>query len=434
MNPDKFICFHKRNDTQNNEGKYAVRLKVTKNRQRRYINLKLFAAADEWDTDNEVFIVQRNVRGEKQRAENELRQKNNALIDRYRQRAREVIDEFDRQGVDWTLNQFETAFLHRAKRGKVKEYLENHIEVLRQTGHIGNANCYASTLRMLELYDGKLNQRLFSEIDIKYVKGFDVFLQQRRHGERETGCSGNTRKYYFKALRAILNKAIQDKEASEHTYPFGKGGFQIAKLEETTEKRYLPAEYLEKIKTTPGQTKQTEYARKLFLLSYYLYGMSFVDMAHLTRGNVVKRNDGDYIVYKRQKIKHQKNVRPIPILITEQIQGLMTELTGEKAPLQDYLLPIITVEGLTGEQLYNHVKGRYHKYNAYLNNLAKELNFEGIKLTTYVSRHTMAMTLQGQKQPREVISKMLGHHDLKTTNTYLDEFETHVLNEAAKVL
>lgn len=67
MLPDKYICFLKRNDIHNKEGKYAVRLRITKNRQRRYINLKLFADNDEWDTDNEIFIVQKNVRGEKQK-------------------------------------------------------------------------------------------------------------------------------------------------------------------------------------------------------------------------------------------------------------------------------------------------------------------------------------------------------------------------------
>ena len=118
--------------------------------------------------------------------------------------------------------------------------MENYIEILRETGHIGNANCYAATLNMLGHYDNKFDKRVFSEIDIKFVNGFDVFLQKR-------GCKGNTRKYYFKALRSILNKAIQEKEATEKTYPFGKGGFQIAKLDEETEKRYLSVASLNKI-------------------------------------------------------------------------------------------------------------------------------------------------------------------------------------------
>jgi len=44
------------------------------------------------------------------------------------------------------------------------------------------------------------------------------------------------------------------------------------------------------------------------------------------------------------------------------------------------------------------------------------------------------MTLQRNNIPREVISQMLGHADLETTNIYLDSFDNGVINEAAKVL
>ena len=53
---------------------------------------------------------------------------------------------------------------------------------------------------------------------------------------------------------------------------------------------------------------------------------------------------------------------------------------------------------------------------------------------TYVSRHTMAMTLQGNDVPREIISQALGHRNLTTTNVYLDSFSTSVLDKVAKIL
>ena len=53
---------------------------------------------------------------------------------------------------------------------------------------------------------------------------------------------------------------------------------------------------------------------------------------------------------------------------------------------------------------------------------------------TYTARHTMAMTLQSNKVPREVISQVMGHSNLETTNVYLDSFETSVVDEAAKLL
>ena len=69
----------------------------------------------------------------------------------------------------------------------------------------------------------------------------------------------------------------------------------------------------------------------------------------------------------------------------------------------------------------------------YLRLLAEELRID-FHLTSYVSRHTAAMTLQRNHIPREVISQMLGHADLETTNVYLDSFDNGVINEAAKVL
>ena len=77
---------------------------------------------------------------------------------------------------------------------------------------------------------------------------------------------------------------------------------------------------------------------------------------------------------------------------------------------------------------------RYRKYNDYLRELAKEFEITEMKLTTYVSRHTMAMMLQRNNVAREQISQMLGHADMKTTNTYLDSFDTSTIDEAAEAL
>ncbi|MDR1562978.1 MAG: phage integrase SAM-like domain-containing protein [Dysgonamonadaceae bacterium] len=39
---------------------------------------------------------------------------------------------------------------------------------------------------LIELFDKKFHSKLFFEIDIKFVRNFDIFLQKR-------GCSSNTR-------------------------------------------------------------------------------------------------------------------------------------------------------------------------------------------------------------------------------------------------
>ena len=159
----------------------------------------------------------------------------------------------------------------------------------------------------------------------------------------------------------------------------------------------------------------------------------YVDMVYLTTDHIQRLADGNYIVYKRNKIKHQKNATAIRIHITPEIQGVIEQLQSASPTVENYLLPIITCSGYTGEKLYNHIRSRYTKYQKYLKSLAEELGID-YHLTSYVSRHTMAMTLQYNKIPREIISQMLGHADLETTNVYLDSFDNGVINEAAKVL
>ena len=66
--------------------------------------------------------------------------------------------------------------------------------------------------------------------------------------------------------------------------------------------------------------------------------------------------------------------------------------------------------------------------------LKKEIGIDDINITTYVSRHTMAMTLQNNGVKRELISQIMDHKDMKTTNTYLDSFANSEIDEAVKFL
>lgn len=389
---------------------YAIWLVVRKNNKRKVMALGIYAEPHQWNDKLEMFVTDKRVpklHPDRIYLNEWLTQKKSEIL--------RIIADFDSNKIDWTLNQFEQEFFHYSNKGNVKEFFENLIQTYKDTNHIGNANCYSRTLHVLELFDEKLSERVFPEIDIKYVKSFDVFLQKRE-------CKGNTRKFYFKTLRAVLNKAIQDGEASETTYSFGKGGFSISSLEEETTKRYLPHDSMFKLKTTVMDNAVLERTRRLFLFSYYCYGISFIDAALLTKRNIIRYNGGNYIVYKRNKTKEAKKVKPIQIKITPEIQELMNWFSANTLLVEDYLLPIVSIAGYKGEQLYNHIRSRFGRNNKNLANLAKVLEITDMKLTSYVSRHTMAMTLQDNQVPREVISQILGHSDLATTNTYLDSF------------
>ena len=78
------ISFIKRNDVANAQGLYAVRLRICKERQRRYFSLNIFADSGYWDEENECFRILKNVRDKKQKEENEKRKQYNYLLNRYR--------------------------------------------------------------------------------------------------------------------------------------------------------------------------------------------------------------------------------------------------------------------------------------------------------------------------------------------------------------
>lgn len=403
---------------QKRDGSYPICLRATKEGKRKYIDLGLTTQENQWDESTGRFKRDKRL--------NPTYVRDNSLLNHYEERKDSILRKFAEERIDWTLNLFEEQFLGMSKQGKVYDFFITQIENLKATNHIGNAKAYARTLHVMGKYDDKIEERLFPEIDIKYVNAFNVALEKDK-------CSGNTRKYYMKTLRAVLNKAIKEKEASLSTYPFGKGGFEISTLEEETRKRYLLSEDLNLIKNSPQKNFTMEYTRRLFLFSYYCFGISYVDMASLTNHNIEKLETGEYIVYKRQKIKNQKGVKSIKIPLTDTIRELI-EWFGKNTPLiGDYLTPIITRD-YSGEQLYEHIRSRYGRYNKNLKKLGVALGIERQKLTTYVSRHTMAMTLQSNKVPREVISQVMGHSNLETTNVYLDSFETSVVDEAAKLL
>ena len=271
-----------------------------------------------------------------------------------------------------------------------------------------------------------MKERLFPEVDIKYVNAFNVALEK-------DNCCGNTRKYYLKTLRALLNKAIKEKEASPTTYPFGSGGFEINSLEEETRKRYLLSEDLALLKDTPQDNYTLEYTRRLFLFSYHCFGVSFIDMATFTSQNIERLETVEYIVYKRQKIKNQRGVKAIKIPVTETIKELLDWFKMNTPLVGNYLVPVITKD-YSGEQLYNHIRSRYVRYAKNLKKLGETLEIERLRLTSYVSRHTMAMTLQNQNVPREQISQALGHNNLTTTNVYLDSFDTNIMDKVAQLL
>ena len=227
------------------------------------------------------------------------------------------------------------------------------------------------------------------------------------------GTSVNGLSVYMRTIRAIYNRAIKDGIINKDGYPFRE--YQIK--HEPTAKRAISKDKIQRIM----QLELTKddvlfHARNFFLASYLMNGMSFVDMAYLRIENMV---DG------RIRYKRQKTAKLYDMKVTEQLASILSCYIKDKTK-SDFIFPIIKRELL--EDQYKDVRQRIARYNQQLQEIAKRCNIEE-HLTSYVSRHSMATHLILSDVPINALSKMLGHSKLSTTEIYIKQLPTHILDD-----
>lgn len=421
------------------DGTCPIMLKVQKGSSKKHYSLGFSSDIKHWDNENRCFLRDARVNpviystdenGKK--VEIDGYKIKNAFIDRKRIKAQEIVDQFDRDNVDWTLQMFESQFINDSKKILVYEYLNKHIDKLKFEKRYGNARVYYHLLLMLESFKQdkkiKVDKFYFHDFDYNIVNKFYLYLKNERD------VSGNTISYYFRTLRSLMNYAIKDGCGSKEAYCFSneytdtKKIFNIGKLKETTRKRFIPKDYLTIIKNTIFDREPLEYSRRLFLLSFYLYGCSYVDLAKLKKTDIKKAvtKDGkqiEVINYNRSKTHKDYSIQ-----IRPEIKEHLDWFSNNHPTIGNYLLPCVTRD-LKDEALQEHIINRRKKYNNYLKEIAKELEFpEALsKISTYYSRHSYAMAMLNSGKSMEVIQQALGHEDLSTTKVYLDSFDTDYL-------
>ena len=113
--------------------------------------------------------------------------------------------------------------------------------------------------------------------------------------------------------------------------------------------------------------------------------------------------------------------------ILETAETMYKELSGEKVRDSGYLFPFLsgTREGREEYLEYNAALFRFNR------NLKALKEFAGITsdVTSYTIRHSFAMTLKEQNVPIEMISELLGHKSIKTTQIYLRSFSLGKMTE-----
>ncbi|MCH4552000.1 site-specific integrase [Aestuariibaculum lutulentum] len=272
----------------------------------------------------------------------------------------------------------------------------------------GNAIAYQAAVNRLIKYCGK--EVSFEELNYELLDGFI-------HHLKASGLKQNSIASYLRSIRAIYNKAIKHKLVGRAYYPFS----DITVKVEKTPSRAISKEAIIKLNRMDLEVNSAEWqALQYFMLSFYLRGISFTDMAYLKHGNIC----GNRIEYQRRKTHKHYSVK---------LFSPAKEILNNFRSNGDYLLPIlsnsITEDSVEAKKiLLQWIKTT----NKYLKRLSKQANLP-ISITTYTARYTFAQVAKQLRYSNEMIAEALGHeYGNKTTNIYLDSFDVSKLDEMHK--
>lgn len=307
-----------------------------------------------------------------------------------------------KSGVAFTCSDIVAEFRKFVYEGSVFNYLCAQIDKLIHLNKKRSGNMLRSTLNKLMLFSRGADLS-FAMLTSDLMEEFEAFLKGQ-------GLKRNTTGFYMRQLRARYNQAVED-GLTEDCKPFRK----VYAGKDRTIKRALLMKEIKAIKNLDLSAKpHLDYARDMFMFSFYARGMSFVDMAFLLKKNF----DGNHFYYSRHKTERTLSVEWVPLM-----NELLKKYKENDTP---YLLPIITDPKKDSENQYRNQQLKINR------NLKKVGEAAGIRqnLTMYCSRHSWATIARGKNIPLSVISEALGHDSEKTTQTYLDSIQTSVVDKS----
>jgi integrase len=290
------------------------------------------------------------------------------------------------------------------------QFCQQIITELEDAGKVGNARVYRMLLLTLQSFVGPSDFPL-KQITYTWLKKYEAWYLARtnQNGKLNTlnGLNVNMR-----TLRALFNSAIKRDLVPQDSYPFKK---YILKRE-ATRKRAISQQGIAKLKQVEPQTERQRRAKDYFLMSFYLMGASFIDLAFLKVGDIKNGR----VEYKRKKTGRLHSIKISPAL-----QEIIDIYNKDKSA-NDFLLNIVSLSAPLKNQ-YAAVRHEMQRYNKSLKELSILAGIEEA-ITGYTARHTFATMAKFKGVPVAAISEALGHADIKTTQVYLDQFDTDTLD------
>lgn len=317
----------------------------------------------------------------------------------------------------FTFDNFEKVFLEqRNTRNSVSFAFDEYIEELKKEKRIGTAVSYECAKNSIEQLRHDLT---FAEITPTFLKKYESWML-------ENGKSVSTIGIYLRSLRALYNR----QGINPVVYPFGEGEKKYSIPTSRNIKKALTIEDVAKIYHYEAPVKSTiDMAKDYWVFLYLSNGMNVKDFCLLKWENI----DGEMLKYKRSKTKRtKKESKTITVALKPETKEIIRKWGQLSVSASAYIFPHLK-NGMSAET----ERAIYQQLTKTINKYIKKIAFEtGINkpVTTYFARHSFATILKRSGATIELISELLGHSNVNTTESYLDSFENDTIQKETDAL
>ena len=299
--------------------------------------------------------------------------------------------------------------------GTLNEMISAKIKELDNEEKFGSSTFYKGTLSLLKRYIK--HDVLINEVTVEWLNGLEKFILKT--------ASQTTVAMNMRNIRTIMNIAKQTGVIRESDYPFGRGKYQIK--EGSGKKKALNKKQLKAIAEYSDGSMTTEFYRDLWLFIYFCNGLNVADLISLKFSDI---QNGEISFIRKKTKDRTRDVKRIYAAITPEMYSIINKW-GNDPKKSVYIFPFLK----PSDSAWEHEKKKKNLtklINKRMKMIGEKLNLG--KITTYVARHTYATVLRNEGVPISIISPMLGHSSVTTTEIYLADLESEYRAKNASLL
>lgn len=372
----------------NKAGEAPVYLRIIKDRKSKYISIGLRVKPQDWNSD---LCKVKKSHPNMGRA--------NAFIATKVAEAEGVALDLQRESKFVSPVQIKKVIMGQSTESFLK-YFAQYLVALEKQGKISTMSKATAVYSKLKVFLGT-SDLLFDEVTVNFLNQYEAYLRD------ELGNSVNTIYSNIKIFRKLINSAIR-----EDLVPLERDPFRKFKLKlETKTKSYLTEEELDLLVQVPlKEGSKLWHHRNLFVFATYAGGLRISDLLQLKWEHF----SGTHI-----RLAMHKTGDPVAVMLPNKALELLEQYQQAGHKKSDYIFPFFEsdVDYSDPRTLYKAISSA----TAYANkNLKIIVGRAGIEkpISFHSSRHTFATRALTKGIPMELVSKLMGHSSIRTTQIY----------------